>query len=479
MNISETFSAVLKGDLHPPLSYIINKYVVNVTSPLESSIFPILFLSLSLYFFIAVSYEYLKKIYSPSVFSFIISFHPSLIVYGFTTRYYSYHISIALIAITLFIKFISVKSNKYLYMLFIVLILCAYTSYISLFLSFAIGIVLLFDRKDLWRKLLILGCLFSFFVSPLIFKLVSIVLNNNIGLKFEGVNMSTLSYFVGAYELIIGNTIPPSDIVGVVIAFLIFCLALLSLSKLDYQKIDKLFYYLVFIVIFLIAISIYTGTITKIRAYIFLSPVLFFLFLFYLSFEDGKYIKNIRQSAIVLLVLLNIAGVNNLLKTNSVSGWYSYPNKLKQAINSESYSCKNNDRYIFLDHSSDNKYLYAIKFIQDQLDNKCVSVEFSKAKFSEIDLNLLESGSVEVKLILPSKKFNKYFEFNHFSITEIKPLVLYNYDNQIRSKIIQLFYEDDLPYGGARENHRFNLISLRKKINFNADIKIDETDYSN
>ena len=210
-----------------------------------------------------------------------------------------------------------------------------------------------------------------------------------------------------------------------------------------------------------------------------MSPVLFFLFLFYLSFEDGKYIKNIRQSAIVLLVLLNIAGVNNLLKTNSVSGWYSYPNKLKQAINSESYSCKNNDRYIFLDHSSDNKYLYAIKFIQDQLDNKCVSVEFSKAKFSEIDLNLLESGSVEVKLILPSKKFNKYFEFNHFSITEIKPLVLYNYDNQIRSKIIQLCYEDDLPYGGARENHRFNLISLRKKINFNADIKIDETDYSN
>ena len=291
--------------------------------------------------------------------------------------------------------------------------------------------------------------------------------------------MSTLSYFIGAYELVIGNAIPPSDIIGVTIAFLIFCLAFFSISKLNYQKIDKLFYYLAFIFMFLLTISIYTNTITKIRAYIFFSPVLFFLLLFFLSFENKKCIKNIRQATITLLVLLNIAGVNNLLNTNTISGWYNYPNKLKKAINSESSSCRKNDRYIFLDHSSDNEYSNAIKYIQDQLDNKCVSLQYSSVKFSELDLNLLESGSIEFKLILPSEKFNKKLEFNHFSVAEIKSIVPYNYDNQIRSKIIQLFYEDDLPYGGERENYRFNVISLRKKTNFNSQIKKDETDWLN
>jgi hypothetical protein len=462
MNISEIYSSVLRSDFHPPLSYMVNKYFVNVTSSFESSIYPLIFLSLSLYFFIAVSYEYLNKICSPSIYSFIISLHPSLIVYGFTTRYYSYHISLALVAITLFIKFISVKSNKYLYMLFIVLILCAFTSYISLILSLALAIVLFFERKDLWRKLLALGILYSFLVSPIIFNLFNIVLTNDMGLTFEGINMSTLSYFVGAYELIIGNTIPPSDIVGFTIAFLIFCSILFSLFKIDYQNIDKLFYYLAFIFIFLITISIYTGTITKIRAYMFLSPVLFFLVLFFLSFENGQYTKNIRQSAIVLLVLLNIVGVNNLLKTNSISGWYNYPNKLKNAINSESPFCSKNNHYIFLDHSPNNVYFDTIEYIKDQLDNKCVSLQYSNAKFSELGLNLLESEIVNVKVILPTKNFNKKLEINHFSVDEIKPIVNYNYNNQIRSKIIQIFYEDNLPYGGIKENYRFNFLSLRK-----------------
>ena len=488
MTLSDIFSTVFRTDIHPPLSYMISKYITNVASPLESSILPLLFLSLSLYFFIKVTYEYLGTSCKPSIYSFIISLHPSLIIYGFTTRYYSFHISISLIALTLLIKFISGKSNKDLYLIFIVLIVGAYTSYISLLLSFVIGIVLLYDRTDLWKKILILGCIYSVLISPVILNLVNIIISNNIGLRFEGINMTTLSYFVGAYELIIGNTIPPSDIFGMTIAFLIFCLALISLYKLDYRTINKTFFYLVFIFLLLFTLSIYTHTITKIRSYIFLSPVLFFLLLFLLSLNNGKYSKRIRQLTITLLLLLNTIGVNNLLHTNSISGWYNYPYKLKQAINSEVSSCSKDENFIFLDYSSNNAYLNSIKYIQSQIDNECTSLLYSSIDsacrivvravtwkkpttkipcaiftLSELDQNLLKSGNVEVKVIVPIGKVNKKLVFNNFSVSKIKPIVPYNYDNKIRSKIIQLFYENGLPYDGARGNYRFNLLYLKKK----------------
>lgn len=463
MSLSDIFSTVFRTDLHPPLSYVINKYITNITSPLESSILPLLFLSLSLYFFIKVSYEYLSSSCNPSIYSFIISLHPSLIVYGFTTRYYSYHISISLIAIALLIKFISDKSNKDLYLIFIVLIVGAYTSYISLFLSFAIGIILLYERNDLWKKILILGCVYSVLISPVILNLVNIVIANDMGLRFEGINMSSLSYFIGAYELIIGNTIPPSDIVGVTIAFLVFCLALFSLYKLDYRTTNKTFFYLIFIFLLLFTFSIYTNTITKIRAYIFLSPILFFLLLLLLNFNNGKYKKRIQQLTITLLLLLNIIGVNNLLSTNSISGWYNYPYKLKQAINSENLFCDKDEHFIFLDNSSSNIYSNAIKYIQSQIDNKCTSLLYSSANLSELDQNLLKNGRVKAKVIVPNDIYHNKFVFNNFSVTKIKPIVPYNYDNKIRSTIIQFFYEDHLPYSGERENYRFDLISLKKK----------------
>ncbi len=467
MSLSDIFCNVFRSDLHPPLSYVINKYFTNVISPLESSIFPLLFLSLSLYFFIKVSYEYLRTSCNPSIYSFIISLHPSLIIYGFTTRYYSYHISISLIAITLLIKFISGKSNKDLYLIFIVSIVGAYTSYISLFLSLAIGIILLYERNDLWKKILILGCVYSVLISPVILSLVNIVIANDTSLRFEGVNMSSLSYFVGVYELIIGNTIPPSDTVGVTIAFLIFCLALFSLYELDYRKINKTFFYLTVIFLLLFIFSIFTNTITKVRVYIFLSPVLFFLLLLLLSFNNRKYSKRIRQLTVTLLLFLNIIGVKNLLATNSISGWYNYPYKLKQAINSENSSCSKDEHFIFLDNSSSNIYSNAIKYIQSQIDNKCTSLLYSSDTLSELDQNLLKNGRVKAKVIVPNDKYNNKFVFNNFSVTKIKPIVPYNYDNKTRSMIIQLFYKDHLLYGGERENYRFNLISLKKKNQLN------------
>ena len=273
-------------DVHPPLSYILNKVFFNLFGSYELIIVPtIIFLSIALYLFFSYSETYIKDSYGKILLFMFTFLNPNILMWGISLRWYSYWIGLFLF---LFIIVFLAPRNPYsIYLGTIIIALMTYLSYLTFIVAPLFTIVWLIKYRFQYIKEILVSLLIYFaLVSYQVYNFLIV----SIKYSPSQVDSPLKSLFMVLYSMSIGNTVFPLDPIGITFGIALLILSLYLLPKITRLPKDHkrcLFLILLFILSNIVLLS-FSGIGGKYRNSLYLNIIFIFALSFLLIFLGKK-----------------------------------------------------------------------------------------------------------------------------------------------------------------------------------------------
>jgi hypothetical protein len=261
-------------DVHPPLSYLVNKLFFNLFSSYELIIVPtIIFLGLTLYLFYAYAEPYLEDNYAKALLFLFTFLNPNILMWGVSLRWYSYWIGLFLLVFI--IVFLAPRRSSSLYLTTIIAVLMTYISYLT-FIVFPLFFIvwLIKYRFDNLKEILLSWLLYVVLASYQIYIFLRFSLNHT----QNQIEPPLKSILMVLYSLSLGNTVFPLDPIGMIYGLALLIISLYLLLKIKQLSKDQQ-RFILFIPFFILANTILlsiSGLGSKLRNSLYLNIIFMF-----------------------------------------------------------------------------------------------------------------------------------------------------------------------------------------------------------
>ncbi len=322
-SFNEIFTHIQGSDVHPPLSYLINKLLFDIFSSYKAIlIFSIIINAASLGYFYKFSEKKLDDKYTKSLLFMFVFLNGGLLLWTNSVRWYAYWVPLFVVLYTYLLRHQKLTDRNVIIISFL-LSMMTYINYLTFPLLLALALYFIFLRRnDINIKNVFLFCLVYFSLSLYqIFIFLTVHIQNKDG-QVSNILNSALN---AIYGILNGGSVFIADPI-----FLIFSIATLLIIIIGFKNmliekkaISPLLLQSIVLLLTLISLMIFTGLSGKYRNNIALS-IPFYFTLSCLFF----YIKNasIKRGYIVIVLLLSVVSVFNLVThTNTSKNSYNMP----------------------------------------------------------------------------------------------------------------------------------------------------------
>jgi len=336
---SEIFANIQGGDIHPPLSYLINKFLFDTFSSYKAIlIFSIILNASALGYFYKFAEKKQDDNYSKILLFILVFLSGGLLLWTNSVRWYAYWVPLFIILYTYLLKHQSLTTKNIFFVSFL-LVAMTYVNYLTFLLLIALAIYfIMLRRKDINLKNIFLFCLIYFSLSTYqIFVFITVHMQNK-GSQVSDIFNSALN---GIYGVLNGGSVFIADPIFLLYSIATLFIIVVGFKNLIYRKEkNPLLWQSVAFLIVLLSLMVITGVSGKYRNNISLSIPFYFILTYIFA-----YIKNIniKRIYIVIVLLLSITSIFNLVThTNTSKNSYNMPiSKLDKILSSP------NDKLIF------------------------------------------------------------------------------------------------------------------------------------
>lgn len=310
-------------DVHPPLSYVLNKLSYELIGDFRYiAVFPILLSALSLKYFYLHAAKFVNTNYS-RYFLFVVTFvNSGFLLWTTSIRWYSYWVPLATFLLTYIFKN-RVLTNTNVVVVVTLLTIMTYINYATFILIIGLCSWYLVSRwNSITSKQIVLG---AASYTTLTAYQVFIFLNVHVKNKDDQISSILSSALNGAYGIVNGGSVfivEPALVVFSIISFGFLTWGLFSFNTSKTKNRNAFFAVFVFLLINYMLFVI-LGIAGKYRNVIFLS--LPFYFIVTLCLDRSK-VKKINAIYLLTITLLTSQAYYNLLQhTNTGKGSYNLP----------------------------------------------------------------------------------------------------------------------------------------------------------
>ncbi len=322
-SFSQIFIDIQGGDVHPPLSYLINKFLFDMFSSYKAIlIFSIFLNALALGYFYKFSEKKLDDKYSKALLFLLVFFNGGLLLWTNSVRWYAYWVPLFIILYTYLLKHQTLTTRNIL-IIALLLSIMTYINYLTFLLLIALAVYwILLRRNDITFKNIFLFCLVYFSLSTYqIFIFLTVHMQNKAS-QVSDIFNSTLNAIYGVLN---GGSVFIADPI-----FLIFSIATLLIIIIGFKNmlmkrnaINPLLVQSIVLLLVLISLMILTGVSGKYRNNIALSIPFYFILSYLFAYIKST---NIKRIYIVIVLLLSTVSVFNLAThTNTSKNSYNMP----------------------------------------------------------------------------------------------------------------------------------------------------------
>ena len=320
--VDEIFGYIQRGDVHPPLSYLINKFLFDIFSSYKAIlIFSIILNVGALGYFYNFSEKKLNDNYSKILLFILVFLNGGLLLWTNSLRWYAYWVPLFVVLYTYLLKY-QVLSKKNITVISLLLVVMTYTSYLTFILLISLFVYFLVLRKnEINPKNIILFSLVYFSLSAYqIFVFLTLKLQG----KSSQVSDLLNSALNSVYGVVNGGSVFIADPIFLVyVFFTLFIIAIGFKNVFIEKKINPLLLQSITLLIVMITLMIITGVGGKYRNSIALSIPFYFIIAYIFSYINNV---NIKRAYIAIVLLLSIASVINLVShSNTSKNSYNMP----------------------------------------------------------------------------------------------------------------------------------------------------------
>ncbi len=366
--ISQSWSDMLiylqKSDVHPPLSYILNKLIYELFSSYKAILVFSMFCNISaICYFYNFSENKLKGNDAKILLLIFTFLNGGLLLWTNSMRWYSYWVALFIVLYVYLLKNQYLKP-KNIIVIGVILSLMTYISYLTFILLISLFFLFLFVRRyDLTiHNILILSILYIFLCSYQIYIFFDIHLNNN-----QGQTSSLLSsIFNVAYGIVNGGSVFIANPYFFAFVILIFLVVISGLSNYSQNRPLVITQSLILILVMSL-LMIISGIGGKYRNSISLSVPFYFTISYFFSCVKQA---TFRKICFVSALLLSVVSVINLVtRSNTGKNSYNLPIfELFQLIgNSKNKIIVTYDPTIYFHFSSKNYKTYYVSNVKSRL----------------------------------------------------------------------------------------------------------------
>lgn len=320
--IGEIFTYIQGEDVHPPLSYLINKILFDIFSSYKAIlIFSIILNVSALGYFYKFSEKKLDDNYSKILLFILVFLNGGLLLWTNSVRWYAYWVPLFVILYTYLLKY-QTLNIKNIVVISLLLVVMTYINYLTFLLLISLAVYfIVWRRHDISFKNIVLFSLIYFSLSAYqIFVFLTVHMQN----KASQVSSLLNSVLNAIYGVINGGSVFIADPL-----FLLYAIATLFIIAVGFKnayiqkKENPLLWQSIGLLTVMITLMVIIGVSGKYRNNIALSIPFYFIIAYIFS-----YIKNIniKRAYIVIALLLSIISTFNLVThTNTSKNSYNMP----------------------------------------------------------------------------------------------------------------------------------------------------------
>lgn len=339
-SLSEIFFKAQYEDVHPPLSYILNKLIYELFSSYKAIlVFSVLLNVSALTYFYKYAVKELDSIYSKILLFMFVFINSGLLLWTNSVRWYAYWIPLFIFLYTNLFKYKSELSSKHFAILGLLLSLMTYLSYLTLLLLIIIFLLLFYFRRNDFRikNIITFATIYFSLSSYQIYIFFTVHIHN----RAHQTNDFIESLLNAIYGVINGGGV--FIVSPIFVVFSLFTLVIIIKGGKSFFA-DKnsphslLFVQSIFLLISLLTLMISIGVSGKYRNNIALSIPFYFILSHLLSYIENINIKRIYvyYAAVFLITsTFNLITHQNTAKnsynlpiTKLISFLYPHKNKL-------------------------------------------------------------------------------------------------------------------------------------------------------
>ncbi len=320
-SFNEALNWIQNNDVHPPLSYLLNKIIYEVFSSFKAIlVFSALLNALALAYFYKFTQQTITDKYAKILLFLFVFLNGGILMWTTSVRWYAYWVPLAIILYTYILQ--NQKLNtKNLVVIAVLLSVMTYIGYLTfLFMITVLIFILLFRRDSLSFKNISLSATIYLLLSSY---QIYIFLTVHILNKDSQVSTYLASFLYPIYAMVNGGSIIMFDYVFIIFLFATLIISLLGLRYFVYAKNKIIFKESVIFIVIFIALMIVTQIGLKPKSSIFLSPIFYLVVAILIS-----YIKNVNIKKIYLIFTISVlfySSFNLLAKQNTMNSTYNLP----------------------------------------------------------------------------------------------------------------------------------------------------------
>jgi len=323
-SFSKIYIYIQNHDVHPPLSYLINKSLYNLFFSYKAIlIFSIIINVLALGYFYKFAKNKLRDNNSKVLLFLFVFINGGLLLWTNSVRWYAYWTPLFIILYTFLLKNRSLTSQKIINISMLLSVM-TYINYLTFLLIVGLAIFFIFFRSDnINIKNIIIFCLTYFFLSASqIFFFITVHMHN----KESQVSSALNSFLNAIYGILNGGSVFIADPIFLLFSIFTFLILIFGFKRIFIYRKEGINFFLLQNVGFLMILSflmITTGVSGKYRNNIALSIPFYFIvsyFFYYIKNKKFKYIY------LALALVLSVESTYNLIShANTSKNSYNMP----------------------------------------------------------------------------------------------------------------------------------------------------------
>jgi len=323
LSLGDVFSIVQAGDVHPPLSYVINKILFDVFLSYKAIlVFSIIINAGALGYFYCFAEKKIKEKHSKTLLFIFVFLNGGILLWTNSVRWYAYWVPLFVILYTYLLKHQSLTS-KNIFVIAILLSVMTYVNYLTFLLLVALSIFwVLLRRHDINKKNVFM---FISIYFSLTFYQIFIFLTVHVPNKNAQVFGLLNSFLNAIYGVLNGGSVFIADPFFLIFSFLTLFVMFVAFKNIMAGKMrtNPLLAQSVVLFFLMLSLMILTGVSGKYRNNIALSIPFYFSLVLVFNYVNNKKLK---KSYIALASLVSIISVYNLIThTNTSKNSFNMP----------------------------------------------------------------------------------------------------------------------------------------------------------
>ena len=320
---SELFFIIQTSDVHPPLSYLLNKVIYDLFSSHKAILVFSLLLNVgALSYFYNFAEKKLDDIYAKRLLLIFVFINGGLLLWTNSVRWYAYWVPLFIILYTYMLKHQKL-TTKHVVFVGLLLSFMTYINYLTFLLLMALLVLLLVSRRNDFsiKNILVLGSVYFSLSAYQIYIFIMVHMHHK-GSQVSNILNSTLN---AIYGIMNGGSVFLADPAFLLFSFFTFIIIVLGLKTIltSDKATNPLFIQSVVLFVVLFTLMVITGVAGKYRNNIALSIPFYFIISYFLV-----HLKNInlKRAYIFAALILSIISVFNLTaRQNTAKNSYNQP----------------------------------------------------------------------------------------------------------------------------------------------------------